>query len=129
MTDDANNTTSDQNVTLEDAKKIVQQFCDERDWDQFHGPKELATGLIIEAAELLEMFRFRSPEESMARLQDPNSNLKIENELADVLYFVLRFSQMYDIDLITALTRKMRENAKKYPVETAKGRNAKYDEL
>ena len=109
--------------------EIIRTFCEERDWDQYHTPKDLAIGTITEAAELLEHFRFQSREQAMALLADPTSKTEIEEELADVFFFLLRFCQRFDIDLGAALVRKMAISAKKYPVELIKGKNLKYTQL
>jgi NTP pyrophosphatase (non-canonical NTP hydrolase) len=114
---------------LTELERKIQRFCEVRDWDQFHGPKELAIGLVTEASELLEQFRFLSDEQAAELLADPNRKIKVENELADVLFFLLRFAQMNDIDVESAFRRKMEINEKNYPVEKAKGRNLKYRDL
>lgn len=107
----------------------VQQFCEARDWDQFHGPKDLAIGIITEASELLEHFRFQSDDQANSILNDPKQREDIEDELADVFFFLLRFSQRFDVDLSKALLRKIEKSEKKYPVEKAKGKNTKYTKL
>ena len=114
---------------LKDLTALVQAFCAERDWDRFHGPKDLAIGAVTEAAELLEIFRFQSDEECAAMLKDPEKREAIGDELADVLFFALRFAARFDFDLAQALARKIEKNARKYPVEKARGRNVKYDAL
>jgi NTP pyrophosphatase (non-canonical NTP hydrolase) len=108
---------------------MVQAFCEARDWDQFHGPKDLAIGVITEASELLEHFRFLSEEQSLDLLKNPEQKEEIGDELADVLFFLLRFSQRFDIDLAKALTRKIAKSETKYPVDKAKGNNRKYTKL
>jgi NTP pyrophosphatase (non-canonical NTP hydrolase) len=112
-----------------DLKRIVREFSEERDWDQFHNPKDLAIGIVTEASELLEIFRFKSEAEVATLLKDTSSAKKIRDELADVLYFALRLAQKYDIDLSKALEEKIRDNRQRYPVEKAKGSNKKYSEL
>ena len=107
----------------------VRSFCEARDWDQFHGPKDLAIGVITEASELLEHFRFLSDEQAITLMQDPRQKGAIEDELADVLFFLLRFSQRFDIELGQALVRKIAKSEKKYPIDKAKGSNRKYSEL
>jgi len=119
----------DHKKNIQEIKEFVKKYCEERDWDQFHGAKELAVALIIEAAELLEPFRFKSEKEVEELFKDSKKKEDIENEMADVLYFLVRFAQKYDIDLSEAFDRKMKESAKKYPIEKAKGSNKKYDEL
>ena len=100
---------------------LVRKFRDERDWAQFHNAKDLAAGLSIEAGELLEQFLWKQPKEA-----DP---AKVQAELADVLIFALLLAHEQKIDLTQAITQKLAENALKYPVEKAKGRATKYDEL
>ena len=111
--------------TIAEAKEIVRRFCEERDWDQYHNPKDLAVGMVTEGSELLEIFRFKTPEECRELLSDPKRLEEIRDELSDVFYFVLRFAQMNGIDLGRALERKIAKNAKKYPVETSRGDNRK----
>jgi NTP pyrophosphatase (non-canonical NTP hydrolase) len=106
----------------------VQRFCDARNWAQFHGPKELAIGITTESAELLDLFRFKSEKESFDILKDKNLRRRIEDELADILFFVLRFAQLYQISIPSALSRKLAANRKKYPIRLVKGKNCKYSE-
>lgn len=103
----------------------VKAFCEARDWDQFHGPKDLAIGVSTEASELLEMFRFLSKDEEIELVTNLDSKEKIEEELADVLFFLLRFSQRFEIDIGQALVKKIEINEEKYPVEKARGSNQK----
>jgi NTP pyrophosphatase (non-canonical NTP hydrolase) len=116
------------NVTVEELQDMIAEFCKERDWDQFHNPKDLAIGISTESSELLELFRFKSEKESKEMFKDPESKEKIYDEFADVLYFVLRFAQMNNIDVKSALIDKMKKNEKKYPIEKSKSSNKKYDE-
>lgn len=108
--------------------EFIKNFCEERDWDQFHPPKDLAIGLSTEANELLELFRFKSEAEVQEKMKTPEFKEKVSDELADIFFFVLRFAQMNKIDLSDALKAKMQKNAQKYPVEKAKGSNRKYNE-
>lgn len=109
--------------------EMVTSFCDERDWEQFHNPKDLAIGLVTEASELLEIFRFASVEEVQEKLEDSQARQDIADELADIFFFLLRFSQMNKIHLGQALLEKIIKNAKKYPLEKSRGSNKKYTEL
>lgn len=105
----------------------IREFRDERDWRQFHHPKDLALALSIESAEILELFRFKSPEQidrEMDRLRP-----KLGEELADCLFFILLLAGDCGIDLAQALPDKLAKNAAKYPVELSFGKNLKYDEL
>lgn len=117
------------NAELETLINEVRDFCEARDWDQFHNIKDLAIGVVTEGAELLEMFRFQSSEECEALVADPARREALEDEMADVFFFLLRIAGRYNIDLPAALRAKMKKNAAKYPVEKARGSNRKYDEL
>jgi len=119
----------DEETTIDDLKRDVKEFCEKRDWDQFHNPKNLATALIIESSELLEHFRWDTGKDAEERFRDSAKREEIEEEVADVLYFLIRLAQMYDIDISTVFDRKMDKNKEKYPVEKAKGSAKKYDEL
>jgi NTP pyrophosphatase (non-canonical NTP hydrolase) len=115
--------------TIKELMDKVRMFCEERDWDQFHNPKDLAIGISTEANELLDIFRFKSMEQMKNLFEDANKKVHIEEELADTLFFILRFAQMYDIDLAHALDTKLKKNAIKYSIESSKGLNNKYNEL
>ena len=119
----------DSKVTIQELKERAKKFCDERDWEQFHNAKDLAIGIVTEAAELLDHFRFKSKEETENLMNDPDQKKNISEELADSLYFVLRLAQKYEIDLSEAFSKKMLKNEEKYPVEKAKGSNKKYTEF
>ncbi len=110
----------DHKATIHDLKEKVRRFCDDRGWDQYHNSKDLAIGVITEASELLEHFRFKSGPQSEALLRDPKTRQPICEELIDVLHTVLRFAQKYDIDLATELDKKMKKNAIKYPLPKPK---------
>lgn len=113
-------------ATLKDA---VARFSAERDWDRFHGPRDLAIGVVTEAAELLELFRFRDDAELSRLMADPAWRQRLEHELADVLFFVARLAERTGIDLAAAFAAKMAVNAARYPVEKARGSNRKYTEM
>ena len=119
----------DNKTSTAQLKHLVKRFCEARDWDQFHGPKELAIGIITEAAELLEHFRFMSDAQMQKLLSDSVKRKEIQSELADILFFLLRFSQRFDIDLSNSLKAKLKQNAKKYPIARARGKNLKYTDL
>ncbi|MGC8651458.1 MAG: nucleotide pyrophosphohydrolase [Minisyncoccia bacterium] len=119
---------NDENTTIKELKNLVKNFCEERDWDKYHNPKDLAIGISTEANELLDIFRFKNKEEIKQMLKG-TKRVDIGEELADVFYFILRFSQMNNFDLSEELKKKLEKNDKKYPVDKAKGSNKKYDEL
>jgi NTP pyrophosphatase (non-canonical NTP hydrolase) len=120
---------SDATTTLADLKLRVARFSDDRAWAPFHGAKDLAIGVATEAAELLEIFRFQPEAGTDALMADPERRRRVEHELADVLFFVARLAQRYDIDLADAFERKLALNAERYPVEKSRASNRKYDEL
>ncbi|MFW5451571.1 MAG: nucleotide pyrophosphohydrolase [Methylophagaceae bacterium] len=102
-------------------------FRKDRDWEQFHNPKDLAISLSIEAAELLEWFQWQSSEEISAKLAS-NKREALEDEVADVAVYLIYLCHDLGIDLNQAITAKVLKNAKKYPIEKVKGRSDKYDE-
>lgn len=107
----------------------VKQFCEARDWDQFHNPKDLTIGLSTESNELLDLFRFKSEEQMKAMMEDVLKREAIAEELADIFFFLLRFSQMYDFDMKKMLEDKLQKNEMKYPADKVKGKNLKYTEF
>lgn len=119
----------DSTATISALKDLVRAFCEERDWDRYHNPKDLAIGMVTESSELLDIFRFKSQEDIDAIMSDPVRSAHVKEELSDVLYFALRFAQMNGIDLYTELVRKIGIDGEKYPVEKCRGSNLKYDEL
>jgi len=100
-------------------------FRDERDWRQFHNPKDLATGLSLEAAEVLEHFLWKNGDKVTEYLEG-GGKAELRKELADVMIYLLFMAHDLGIDLEQAVIDKLAENAKKYPVEKAKGRSDKY---
>ena len=120
---------TDSSTSLAEIKSRVLAFAQERDWEQFHAPKNLSMALAAEAGELMEHFLWATPEASRTLVQDPALRRKIEEELADVVIYALEFANMSGIDVAAAIETKMAANAAKYPVEKAKGRSAKYTEL
>jgi len=119
----------DHKTSIKELKEIIRKFCEERDWDQYHNAKELAIGIVTEASELLEHFRFKSEKEIDEMFSNDKKRSEMSEELADVLYFILRLAQRYDIDLTTELKKKMYKNKKRYPLEKFRGSNKKYTEL
>ncbi len=117
----------DSKVTIEEVKNKVKKFCEDRDWTQFHNPKDLAIAISTEAGEMLQHFRFKSNED-VDNLMKSGRRIEIEEELADIFYSVLRFAQMSNIDLSQILSDKMAKSELKYPVEKVKGCNKKYNE-
>lgn len=104
--------------------ELVKKFRDDRDWSQFHNPKDLAISLSIEAAELLECFQWKSSSED-----EKNNYQDIKYEMADVAVYLLLMSDKMGIDLLDAVEEKMKLNEEKYPVGKAKGCSKKYNQL
>ena len=106
----------------------LRSFAAERDWDQFHTPKNLATSISVEAAELLELFQWSRGQRGWDEVNDPSILARIEEELADILLYVIRFADKAGIDLEAIAEKKISSNAKKYPAEGFRGSDRKYDE-
>jgi NTP pyrophosphatase (non-canonical NTP hydrolase) len=120
---------TDSATTLAEIKSRVLAFAVQRDWEQFHSPKNLSMALAAEAGELMEHFLWATPEASRDISLDAAKRKKIEEELADVVIYALEFANMTGIDVAAAIETKMAANAAKYPVEKARGRSDKYTEL
>lgn len=105
----------DQLTNLDMVKGLVREFCEARNWDPFHGPKDLAIGLVTEGSELLEHFRFVSEQDCKTLIVKPEQREMIGDELADSLFFILRFAGLYGFDLTSVLKKKLVKNAVKYP--------------
>jgi len=114
--------------TIEDLQQQVAKFRDERNWKQFHGPKDLAVSIAIEAAELMECFQWKSKEDIEKYLASEKSK-NVQEEMADVLLYLLNLSDVLGIDILDAAYEKLAKNATKYPVEKAKGNAKKYTDL
>ncbi len=122
-------TLTDAGTSLAELKRRVLAFARERDWEQFHSPKNLSMALAAEAGELMEHFLWATPEASRDIALSEAKRQKIEEELADVVIYALEFANITGVDVAAAIERKMAANAKKYPVEKARGRSEKYTEL
>lgn len=99
----------------------IDAFTQERDWDQFHNPKDLAIALSVEASELLEAYLWKQPEEAKVE--------KVKEELADIINYALLIAGKYGFDVAGIVREKLEKNALKYPIEKARGVATKYDEL
>ena len=118
-----------QTLDLAAVGRFQREFAAAREWDQFHTPKNLAMALAGEAGELLEIFQWLTPEQSMQAADTAKAKEAIEHELADVLAYVIRLSDVLGIDLAQALWTKLRLCGEKYPVGQAKGHARKYSAL
>jgi NTP pyrophosphatase (non-canonical NTP hydrolase) len=108
-------------------RQALRRFAKERDWDQFHSPRNLAAALCVESAELLEHFQWLTDATSKSLPRD--ARRRVREEMADVLLYLVRLADRLDVDLLEAAIDKMKLNARKYPVETARGSSRKYTEL
>lgn len=106
----------------------LRTFAAERDWDQFHTPKNLATSIAVEAAELLELFQWSRGQKDWDEIADASIRKNVGDELADILLAVIRFADKAGIDLQTVAERKIATNAAKYPPERFRGSDRKYNE-
>ncbi len=120
---------TDAKTTVAELRERVLAFVHERDWEQFHTPKNLSMALAAESGELMEHFLWAESKDSLALAHDPKKRPAIEAEIADVVIYALEFANICGIDLAAAIESKMVANGKKYPVEKARGRADKYTEL
>ena len=120
---------TDSATTISDLKARVLAFVHERDWEQFHTPKNLSMALAAETGELMEHFLWATPDQSRAIANEPAKRAKIADELADVVIYAIEFANMTGLDISAAIEAKMVANAKKYPIEKSRGRSDKYTEL
>lgn len=119
----------DEDATIEELKRAAVAFRDKRNWKQFHDAKNLAAGLAIEAAELQELFLWKSPAEVDAFLASEQGKQRLREEIADVAVFLLYLCEAASIDLSDAVRSKIAINEKKYPVDRSYNSNKKYNEL
>lgn len=113
--------------TLEALREDLRQFARDRDWEQFHAPKNLAMGLCVEASEVMEHFQWLSESQSANLSDDERSAVRLE--LADVFIYLVRLADTLDVDLVEAARDKLEINQQRYPVDKAKGNAIKYDKL
>lgn len=116
-------------VDVEALSQALAVFASERDWDQFHSPKNLVMALTGEVGELSELFQWMPEEESKRAASDPRLAQSVRDELADVLLYVVRLATVLGVDLNSAVAHKLIANATKYPVSKARGTSKKYTEL
>ncbi len=125
MSEIDSNITDDECTCIGELRQMVHRFVSEREWQQFHSPKNLSMALAVEAAELMEQFQWISMEES--RHPDEERRQKVTEELADVLCYALAVANELNIDVASAMKNKMVKNRQKYPVQTFKGIYGKDD--
>jgi len=111
---------------LQDA---ITRFAAERDWHQFHDPKNLSMAIAVEAGELMDHFRWVRNDDALKVFDDPRARAEVESEAADVMILLLEFATVCGIDIAAAVERKMARNAERYPIDLSKGRAVKHDRL
>jgi len=113
---------TDEDTTVAALRREIAQFIRERDWEQFHDPKNLSMAIATEAGELMEHFRWVKNDPSREQVRDPQAKAAVAEELADILAFALSFANAVNLDITSALHAKMAKNARKYPADQYKGR-------
>jgi len=116
------------NKELDNIIEQLLKFRRERDWEQFHRPKELAISIVLEAAELLEEFQWKTDKE-IKKYLDKGGLENVKDEISDIAIYILLLSHDLKIDLLAAIRKKLKKNEAKYPVEKARGSAKKYDKL
>jgi len=114
-------------MNIPEIQKKLANFAQERNWEQFHSPKNLTMALAAETAELLEIFQWLTEEESKNLINNENEIASVKEEIADVFIYLARLATTLDIDIERAVIEKIAVNEKKYPVELSKGNATKYD--
>jgi NTP pyrophosphatase (non-canonical NTP hydrolase) len=112
-------------MTLEDLAAELRRFVAERDWEQFHTPKNLAVSLAVEVGELLEHVQWASDDDVAARLDTPEGRAGLAEEMADVLIYLVRLADIVDVDLLEAASAKVAANAARYPADEVRGSSEK----
>lgn len=116
-------------MNVEQIQKQLRVFAQERDWEQFHTPKNLASALAVEASELLEIFQWLNDAQAISIKDDAARMSRVEEEMADVTLYLLRLADVLSLDLQKAVDRKLSLSAGKYPIDKARGNAKKYNEL
>lgn len=116
-------------MNLTGLNEVVAQFAREREWDQFHSPKNLAMALTNEVGELIEIFQWLTEDQSREVGNDPKTAGAVRDELADVQIYLSRLAFVLGVDMNEAVTNKLVKNAQKYPADKVRGTNKKYTEL
>lgn len=114
-------------MDIENIKLLLENFAKERDWEQFHSPKNLAMALSGEAGELIEIFQWLSEEQSYRVMDSEDTAKRVKEELADVFLYLIRMASILNIDLISVALDKIKVNGQKYPIESSKGISTKYN--
>jgi NTP pyrophosphatase (non-canonical NTP hydrolase) len=114
-------------MDIAELQKRLAEFAKERDWDQFHSPKNLSMALAGEVGEFIELFQWMTDEESRTAMSNPKTKAKVDEEIADVFLYLIRVADKLGVDLCEVAAAKIKVNAEKYPVHLAKGSAEKYN--
>ncbi len=117
-----NKSKNDSQTTVQEIKDLIENFVHAREWEQFHSPKNLSMALAIEAAELMDIFKWQSSAAAWDSINEPEIRQQSEEELADILVYALAFANRHKIDVSSAIRNKMQKNGEKYPSEKFEGR-------
>lgn len=112
----------DNKTSIYEIKQLVENFISEREWEQFHSPKNLSMALAIEASELMDIFKWQTSEDAWELMKDAKVRQDVEDELADIMVYGLAFANRHNIDISSAIRSKMVKNGQKYPREEFKGK-------
>ena len=112
---------------IEKIKNLQSKFAKDRNWNQFHTPKNLSMALSVEVSELLEIFQWMTDKQILEKLNDKNFKDSISDEIADIFLYLIRISEKLDINIEKSVLKKMKKNEKKYPIELSKGNAIKYN--
>ncbi len=115
-------------LDIKKLKQTIEEFANEREWKQFHNPKNLAMALSVEASELVEIFQWLNFDEASKVAFDPEKKIRVADELSDIIVYAVRMAGILEIDLPKSIESKIAKNRAKYPVELAKGSAKKYNE-
>lgn len=107
---------------IDELQQRLRDFASERDWEQFHTPKNLAMAVSVEAAELLELFQWLTPQQSVDFAEEPEQRAQATAEIADVAIYLLRLADVLGIDVVSAIREKIDDNARRYPANVVRGR-------
>ena len=121
--------TSDAETPIQALKERIAEFAREREWEQFHSPKNLSMALAVEAAELMELFQWKTEQETVNLRGNQKVFRRVREEIADVAVYLLNLCNRLDIDLAIAVVEKLAQNARKYPSDLVRGTNVKYTDL
>ena len=121
---------NDKKTNIQDLKEVIKKFRDDRDWQKFHNPKDIAEAISIEASELLQLFLWKNKEEIKEKMEfNAGFFEEIKKELADVVIFCINFANTTGIDITEAVLKKINNNNEKYSIDKSKGRADKYNKL